>query len=156
MKKNADMIITNSNPGLRWLAIPSLILSCLLASFSTQAEVYYKWQDENGNWMYGATAPVGIDAIRVKTHSGTNERKAGPGAEENTNEGTETDNASLASNGVDKDMCNRAKQNLDALNSGAVIQRLDENGQSVTLNPAEMQAERDKAKAAIKQFCLGF
>lgn len=109
-------------------------------------ETYYKWKNESGNWVYGELPPVGVEAIKVKTTGGPSRRSQEPRPELANQEEL---------NPVNKEMCQKAKANLNTLNSGAIIQRQDENGQSVTLSPEEREVERDKAQSAINRFCLG-
>ena len=129
------------------------IIGLFIAAFGiplvASAETYFKWKDENGNWEYGANAPHGVAAIEVNTYSGANSGGADPESES-------VEAAGAASSSVDKELCARAKDNLDALNSGAVIQTTNELGESVTLGAAEIKEEKDKARAAINQYCLGF
>lgn len=113
------------------------------------AETYFKWKDDNGNWEYGSSAPKGVTAIEVNTYSGANSSGAETGSDD-------AESTEVASSSIDRELCARAKDNLDALNSGAVIQTTNELGESVTLGKDEIKAEKDKAKAAINQYCLGF
>ena len=132
------------------IAANVLVALTLTLAAQAQAEVYYKWQDANGNWIYGATAPRDVNAIEVRTSSGKNAQR-----NQNSQE-VESDPALSANAGVDMKLCKQAKSNLESLNSGAVIQLVNEDGESVTLDAEQMEQEREKAKAAIQQFCLGF
>lgn len=64
---------------------------------------------------------------------------------------TSAEEAKIAFN---QEMCIKAKGNLEALNSDAVIQRLDEDGNSVTLSSEEREKEKDNARQATSRFCV--
>ena len=116
---------------------------CLMLSVSTAAQTYYKWQNDEGNWVYGSHPPVGSDAIPVKTYVESSEPIGADAAP------TEEQIAQKAN----QETCERAKANLKALNSDAIIQTVDENGATVTLSDAQREEEKGKAQQAIDRYC---
>lgn len=137
---------------LSLIRLPSVAISicAILLNFAITpafAETYFKWQNPDGTWEYGNHPPLGADAIRVKTHHGSS---SSPAAEEPAEVSAEQAQAM-----VNKEMCAKAKANLAALNSDAIIQRVDENGASVTLTAEEREEEKANAQGAINRFCVG-
>lgn len=153
----------------------SFIRLSLIAAFAsslsvfTVAEVFYKWQDESGHWVYGAHPPTGVETIAVTTTTGSSKPSApasptqstdGEQANNNgenaapTNEGelfVETRNEK--SKAEKRKLCTAAKGNLDALSSSAVIRRRDADGEVTVISDKERQAETDKAKLMRDKYC---
>jgi len=126
---------------------PFIIISLSIGLISTTAtaETIYKWQNQAGKWSYGTTPPVGVEAIEVKTSSGKAKQPKIP----------ELPAEAQKMMAEHKQTCDRAKSNLAALNSDAVIQRTNADGNNVTLTQEERTIEKDKAQAAIDHYCLG-
>ena len=57
---------------LTTLPFLTLTLSIFLTASSSYAEVFYKWEDDSGSWVYGEHPPLGVEAIEIKTHSNRN------------------------------------------------------------------------------------
>ena len=147
MKKPTSKIKQRNKPVFNQLS--AFILSATLIVFgfhpSSYAETYFKWQNAEGNWVYGAHPPKGSNPIEVKTHAGSS-----------TPQPTDpTPSVDPAAKNLNEETCERAKANLAALNSDAIIQRVDENGEQVTLTQEEREEEKTKAQSAIDRFCLG-
>lgn len=137
---------------LSLIRVPSTAISicAILLNFAIApafAETYFKWQNSDGTWEYGNHPPLGANAIRVKTHHGSSTSP--------TEEVPEEVSPEKAQAMLNKEMCEKAKANLAALNSDAIIQRLDENGESVTLTDEEREEEKGNAQGAINRFCVG-
>ena len=153
---------------LRLLNTPFLRL-CLLAAFTGSlsmlagAEVFYKWQDQTGHWVYGAHPPNGVKAIQVTTTTGSK-----PSSTAKVDAGDQADggNAEQAKSGElfvetrnekskaeKRKLCKAAKGNLDALSSSAVIRRKDADGEVTVISEKERQSETDKAKLMRDKYC---
>ena len=135
---------------LRPFSITFWLLIILLMSLSrSYAEVFYKWQDETGSWVYGEHPPVGVAAIEIKTHSNRN----------NTTDTPDKDLADKAANAEQmakqqrEDYCKQARENIEALSSEAVIRQRDDNGNAVVLPDEDRAMELEKAKLALDSYC---
>jgi hypothetical protein len=142
------------------------VFACSFPTLAT-AEVFYKWQDQSGHWVYGAHPPAGVDAIAVTTTTGSSKPTAVANKATNQNAGNEgEENSNSAAGGelfvetrVEKSkaekrkLCEAAKGNLDALSSSAVIRRKDANGEVTVISEKERQAETDKAKLMRDKYC---
>ena len=128
-----------------WLLI---ILSMTLSS--SYAEVFYKWQDKTGSWVYGEHPPAGVKAIEIKTHSNRNS------AADISSEDDLTDKAANAdpiAKQQREDYCKQARENIEALSSEAVIRQRDDNGNVVVLSDEDRALELEKAKLALESYC---
>jgi hypothetical protein len=109
--------------------------------------MYYKWQEANGNWTYGAHPPTNVEAFEVKTTSSNRRKSEADDTSASTSTLSEADAKRHAL------YCETAKANLEALASDAVIHRRDETGQIVPVGEDEKELERENAEQAIEQYC---
>lgn len=140
-------------------AMLALLACLLLAALPAQAEIFYKWQGENGVWEYGAHPPPGVDAIEIKTTS-TKAATAAKAADSSAANAT-TGGGTLEVETVEKrarkqkhaEYCATASANLEALSSKAVIRRRDAEGNINTITEKERKEEMEKAQIAIERYC---
>ena len=147
---------------LRFCRLESACIFLLLLSTPSWAETFYKWQNDNGSWVYGAHPPADKEAIEIKTTVGRasavpvdseeGDAEDPVAAQGGTLEYTVEEENKL-SRQQKSEFCKTARDNLEALNSKAVIRRRDENGDVQVVSDQERQDEIDKAKLAIKEYC---
>ena len=150
MKQQLFAIVPASKSITRSICLIAVLVAQLFATSPANAEMYYKWQEANGNWTYGAHPPPNVKAYEVKTTS-VNVRK--PDVESESDAAPATPKLSEADAKRHALYCETAKANLEALSSDAVIHRRDENGEIVPVSEEEKQAERENAEQAIERYC---
>lgn len=127
----------------------------------TAADVYYRWLDERGNPVHSDRPPAsGTDYEVISTSSGF--KRVVPGetgavpAEVEPRVGNEFEKVdTTVTTGTDKNpaLCERARQNLETLDSSARIRVRDDQGELRFLDEEQIEAERSKALAAAKAYC---
>ncbi|MGB1191755.1 MAG: DUF4124 domain-containing protein [Pseudomonadales bacterium] len=127
----------------------SLIFWLLIALSSSYAEVFYKWQDDSGNWVYGEHPPTGITAIEIKTHS-NRDSGLGDRSDEMADQAVK---AELKADRLREDYCKRARENIEALSSEDAIRQRDAEGNVTVLSDEDRAAEMEKAKLALESYC---
>lgn len=127
----------------------SLIFWLLIALSSSYAEVFYKWQDDSGNWVYGEHPPAGITAIEIKTHS-NRDSALGDRSDEMADQAVK---AELKADRLREDYCKRARENIEALSSEDAIRQRDAEGNVTVLSDEDRAAEMEKAKLALESYC---
>ncbi len=143
-----------------------LLASCLLFALpaSSWAETFYKWQNEEGSWVYGAHPPAGVDAIEVKTNIGRPSRSESATAGSSGDSEAPAQGASAAPelevetrpeipDAQRKQYCQQGRQNLEALSSKAVIRQRDAEGNVTVLSDEDREAEIEKARRAVEKYC---
>ena len=129
---------------------------------SASGETYYRWNDERGNPVHSDRPPdTGIDYEVISTGSSLKrvvDAEEGAVPPEITtragNEFEEVDPKTQAQ--VQKknpEYCQRAKDNLNALNTSARIRVRDAQGEFRFLNEEEKTARRQEAEEAIATHC---
>lgn len=115
--------------------------SSLLVSQVASAEAFYRWTDSKNVTHYSKRKPVGVEAelINTKTFTPVEEEK--------------TDVAKAAQSDEDAQICETAKANLEALSAKGIIKLRDEYGNQKELNQEEREAQKQRAKDAIKTYC---
>jgi len=134
---------------LTTLPFLTLTLSILLTASSSYAEVFYKWEDDSGSWVYGEHPPLGVEAIEIKTHSNRN-NDSDSKKDELANKVANAEEAAKQQRAL---YCKQARENVEALSSEAAIQQRDDAG-NVTMLPDEDRAtELKKAQMALESYC---
>lgn len=112
----------------------------------------YTWKDSKGVVHYGEHPPKDVQAKLVKTRTGHSDPIPAPKT---------TATNSSASNSVeeattvakDPERCQKAKENLNLLNTGAMIRTKNAAGYTVYMSPEEKEKERQSMQEVINQEC---
>ena len=154
-------------------ATNKMFLSALLLAFiapiavdsAMAADTYYRWKDDRGKLVVSDRPPAdaGIDYEVVSQRSTLVRRvSAGEGAvpaEVNPRPGNEfervdTRNEQLEAVPKNPESCERAKANLDTLNTSARIRIRDQDtGELRFLSEDEKETQRQKARDTIRVHC---
>lgn len=130
-----------------------IILSMLLSS-TLYAGSIQKWVDEEGNVHYGDTPPLDVDAVDVRvTGVPSNPGRALPRLSGNDDESGSNSTASGEQKDPAKLTCERARKDLEALNSGNPIRLKAADGSESYMTPEQIDARRKSAEVDIKNFC---
>ena len=149
---------------LRTTLIQLLASSLLLVlPGSGWAETFYKWQNEEGSWVYGAHPPAGVEAVEVKTNIGRPSRSesaqasgdapAAPAEAGGAAPQLEVETKPEIPEAQRKQYCQQGRQNLEALSSKAVIRQRDADGNVTVLSDEDREAEIEKARRAVEKYC---
>ncbi|QIB67690.1 DUF4124 domain-containing protein [Kineobactrum salinum] len=144
------------------LQVVLLLLSVAASGQVTASEIYYRWLDTRGNPVHSdRPPPAGTDYEVISTGSGfkrvvpANEGVVPKEVEPRV--GNEFEKTETTTVTIDKTknpaLCERARQNLETLDSTARIRVRDDQGDMRFLNEEEIEAERSKALAAVKAYC---
>lgn len=134
---------------LTTLPFLTLTLSIFLTASSSYAEVFYKWEDDSGSWVYGEHPPLGVEAIEIKTHSNRN-NDSDSKKDELANK---VANAEEAAKQQRELYCKQARENVEALSSEAAIQQRDDAGNVTMLSDEDRATELEKAQMALESYC---
>lgn len=151
-----------------------LALTAGLASTAQAADSYYRWKDERGNLVVSDRPPQASIEYEVFSTDSNRFRRVSPGEgavppETTSRPGNrfETSDSSDGSNNEDPmetvavevlpeknpEICERAKQNLQTLESAARIRVRDEQGELRYLTGDEKDAQRQNALDNIEVHC---
>ncbi len=135
-------------------------LFILLTSYPTAGETLYRWKNDRGNLVNSdRPPPAGVDYEVISIGSSMVRKvDADEGAVPLTvkptpgNDFEQVDTTELK---VEKNApyCERAKDNLEQLDSHARIQMRNNQGEAHYLSEEEKTAEKEKAIAAIEAYC---
>ena len=145
-------------------AITLLILACVWTAASAQV---YTWRDASGNIHYSDTPPPGVDA-----------RKMRPGVQSDTAPDTTAPSRSMAEQEMgfrkrqaeaekarakaeqekkeaeeSRRSCEESRKQLQALESGQRISRINEAGELVNLDDEMRAQEIDRARKSVQSWC---
>lgn len=134
---------------LTTLPFLTLTLSILLTASSSYAEVFYKWEDDSGSWVYGEHPPLGVEAIEIKTHSNRN-NDSDSKKDELANKVANAEEAAKQQRAL---YCKQARENVEALSSEAAIQQRDDAGNVTMLSDEDRATELKKAQMALESYC---
>ena len=129
-------------------AIPCLLAVCALLPFSgnSVAEIFYKWTDETGTIHYGERPSPDYESTPIKASSSF--------AKEDSNEIDPNETKEEAAKREEAEQyCDIAKENLSVLSSDDTIQQRDEYGNLHELSEEQLAGERQRAQAAVEQYC---
>lgn len=145
-------------------AIILLILACLWTVASAQV---YTWRDASGKVHYSDTPPPGVDAKRMR--AGTQSGSSSPGGADTRSTAerdmefrkrqTDAEKARVKAEQEKSDAedgkrnCEDARKQLDALESGQRMSRLNEAGESIPLDDEMRAQEIDKARKSVQSWC---
>ena len=137
------------------------VVTISLASAASAAEkVHYRWLDNRGNPVHSdRPPPKGVDYEVIETGSSLIRKVSGEqGAvppETTPRVGNEFTPVDTKPDEVCPypEYCQRARENLSALESGAEISMRNEQGEPRTLTADEVAAQISKAREAIRRYC---
>ncbi|MDT3735689.1 MAG: DUF4124 domain-containing protein [Denitratisoma sp.] len=145
-------------------AITLLILACLATAASAQV---YTWRDASGKVHYSDTPPPGVDAKRmragVQSDSAQTSGAAGRSLAEQEAEfrkrqaeaeKTRAKAAEERSTAEDnRRNCDDARNQLNALESGQRMSRIDSTGERIPLDDEMRAQEIEKARKSVQSWC---
>ena len=147
----------------RSLAAISIVVTVAFTAMITSARdgtTHYRWLDNRGNPVHSdRPPPKGIDYEVVETGSSiVRQVKGNTGAvppETTPRVGNRFETVDKNGTGFTKStsQCQRAKENLAALNGGAEIKVRNSQGELRTLSSQEVTEEAEKANNAIRLHC---
>jgi hypothetical protein len=122
---------------------------------------HYRWLDDRGNPVYSDRAPPkGVDYEVISAGSSL---KRVVSAEEGAvpleiepragNEFDQVDAAKAKRIKKNPELCQRARKNLETLTSSPKVKVRNDQGEVRYLDPAEMEVQRQTAKAQISVYC---
>ncbi|MFT6957205.1 MAG: hypothetical protein ACJAYC_002213 [Halieaceae bacterium] len=144
------------------IVTPLLAAFCmvLMSSTAMAESTYYRWADERGQSVHSdRPPPAGTDYEVVSTGSSLTRQVAGDEgavpAETIPRVGNQFDQVDLEPEDIKKDpeYCERARKNLESLESSTRIKVRNDQGELRFLNEEERQAEMIKAEDAIITQC---
>lgn len=124
------------------------------------AATLYKWQDEEGTVHYSERPPAGVTEFEkvVSDYSPgnsvtTTEVGAEPESEKIATPNHENQQQNRRSTAASQERCDKARKNLEALNSFARIRIQDENGEMRFLNEEEISSRKMETKTILEDEC---
>ena len=135
--------------------IPMIFIAC-----NSYAAGIQKWTDESGNVHYGDMPPLktkteSIHVNRAPSNPGKPlPRFTGSNAEKKTTEakaGQKEQNRTTDE--VNKQVCDKAKVDLDVISRNALIRLKSSDGTERVLSDEEVDARRLKLEKDVKQYC---
>lgn len=122
---------------------------------------HYRWIDDRGNPVYSDRAPPkGVDYEVVSAGSGlkrvveAEEGAVPPEVEPRVgNEFNQVDSVAAKRSKKNPELCERARNNLEALTSSEQVKVRNDQGEVRLLTPEEMEVQRQTAKAQISVYC---
>lgn len=145
-------------------AIVLLILACLATAVSAQV---YMWRDASGKVHYSDTPPPGVDAKRMRAGSQTDSAPATGAAgrsvaeqevefrkrqaeAEKARTKAEQERTAAEDN---KRNCEDARNQLNALESGQRMSRVDSSGERIFLDDEMRAQEIEKTRKSVQSWC---
>jgi len=148
-----------------------LVVSCLLASIATEAQIY-QYKDASGRTVYSDQPPPG-GAVKGRVVAGESSATAPPAAsnavespksapdrelefrkrqkeQQDAAAKRQKEEADKAARAQD---CERARRNLEIMESGERVAVRDEKGERVFLEDSQRAAETDRARKAVSELC---
>lgn len=140
----------------RHLLPACLFTAIALLPVASQADVVYRWVDQENIVHYSERPPKGIESTRIKTSSGSSSAvkknsMAAPHREQEAQR--KLAEASMPNPRKNKDVCERATFNFNLLNERARIKQQDDNGEVRYLSDEEKEDQKKSAKVAMDTYC---
>jgi len=142
-----------------------VILACALALAPFASAQLYKYVDQNGKTVYTDQPPPEADTKQMRipsTATGTSpapaksavqQEKEQQKGREKAKEGEKKAEETAARARAEEERCNSAKIAYMHYAQGGRISKYDEKGERVFLGDAEIDAERERAKAKMEEVC---
>lgn len=145
----------------------AMILIIMAFAWTAASAEVYTWRDASGNIHYSDTPPPGVDAkkIRQGMQPGTTPSAGTPvrsTAEQDLEFRKRQAEAEKARAKADQEKneseegkrnCEDARKQLNALESGQRMSRINEAGESIPLDDDMRAQETEKARKAVKSWC---
>ncbi len=140
----------------RHLLPACLFTAMALLPVTSQADVVYRWVDQENIVHYSERPPKGIKSTRIKTSSGSSsavqkDSMAAPQSEQEAKR--KLAETSMPNPRKNKEVCERATFNYKLLNERARIKQQDDNGEVKYLSEAEKEEQKKSAKTAMDTYC---
>ena len=142
-------------------ALAALLVVASLSAAAQGSSTYYRWKDDRGNPVHSdRPPPEGVDYEVVSTGSSMvrkvdasegavpKDLESAPG-----NEFTKVDNKAAEKAKANPELCERARKNLEVLNTQARIRLRDENGDIRYITEEEKEAQKLTAQEQITRHC---
>lgn len=157
------------------------VFAFAIAAFALAASAQvYKWRDAAGNIQYGDHPPSGITSERVGgrssapmqtqgTEGASPSGTAAPAApaqkttaqmvqdsrkrEQEAEEKRKKEEAAAQRAKAAEDNCRRARQNVATLDAGGRQARVDDKGERIFLDDAQIAKERAEAQRSVDEWC---
>ena len=151
------------------------LLLALLVPFAVSAGQVFEWKDASGKTHFSDQPPLGVDAkpIGIKT---TAPKPSGPpagggsqsavapktwaekAADSDKRKAENQENTAKAKEEAERkqrmqEACESAKRELQLLQSGVRVQRLDEKGERIVLDDAAREEEMARVRENMKRVC---
>jgi len=143
-----------------WRLVTALLSPALLLPYAHAGNAHYRWQDERGNIVHSDRPPsAGIDYEVISTSSSKyREVDASEGAVPariQPTPGNEFEQADSKPREIAKnpEYCQRARTNLEALNTNPRIRMRNEKGEYYFLDQDEIAEQKSLARDNINQYC---
>lgn len=131
----------------------SLVLASAIVATGAGAEIYYKWE-KDGITQYTKERPRDIPSEEVRTMGGSPRSAAATTATDSSASAKPAPGTPAAAPvKKDPEICKRAKDNLETLQSRAIVRMKDEYGQDAVMDDKQRENELKKAQEAIKINC---
>jgi hypothetical protein len=143
-----------------------VILACALAFAPLVSAQLYKYVDQNGKTVYTDQPPPEADTKQMRIpSSATGGSAPAPGksyvqqdkelqkGREKAKEGDKKGEEKEARRVAEQERCQSAKTAYEHYAQGGRISKYNEKGERVFLGDAEIDAERDRAKAKMEEVC---
>jgi hypothetical protein len=145
----------------------AIILFILASVWMTASAQVYTWRDASGKIHYSDTPPPGVDAkkMRAGTQAGTPAAAGAPArsvAEQDMDfrkRRAEAEKTQAKSEQEKKDLeeskrnCEQARNQLNALESGQRMSRINEAGEQVPLDDEMRAQEIERARKSVHSWC---
>jgi hypothetical protein len=140
------------------------LLIAVVAASTVSAQVY-TWRDASGKVHYSDTPPPGVDAKQVRggvpsgADGGAQRRSLNEQEQDFRKRRTESaekqakSEKELAEAEARRQDCERARAQLQALESGQRVTRFNDKGEAVFLDDAERAQEIERVRKAVGQQC---
>lgn len=136
-----------------------LLATCSL--HAAAADSHYRWLDSRGNTVLSdRPPPAGIDYEVISTRSGFKRVvKSSEGAvprevvPSTRNEFEPVDRTATTATEKNSEYCQRARENLEALNTAGRIRVRNDQGEPQYLNEEQIAGEKRIAEEAIRLYC---
>ncbi|MGI9286371.1 MAG: DUF4124 domain-containing protein [Pseudomonadales bacterium] len=140
----------------RYLLSACFFTAMALLPVSSQADVVYRWVDNENIVHYSERPPKGIKSTRIKTSSGSSsavkkDSLAAPQSEQEAKR--KLAEASTPNPRKNKEVCERASFNYKLLNERARIKQKDDKGEVRYLSDEEKEEQKKSAKVAMDTYC---
>jgi hypothetical protein len=148
---------------MKRILIAAIALALALPALAQQL---YKWVDKDGKTYYSDTPPPNQESKAIGTHSGISasaattppktavarDKELEKGRQDAREAAKKADEAARLAAARDE-QCQRLRQQYQQLVDGGRIHKYNDKGERVMLDDADIERERDKARADMEDAC---